>query len=690
MKPWLLIIIGLCSICAILLFVNQRKTKQKTFSVRDVEQLFARSADEINLRVARVKDEALRQTAVLLTIPSTSRSFANTAQAFDDIYRSIFLVQAPLEIIAEVDPSTQLRDAAGRTALELARFSQKLLITNKKIYEAFQSYIAGNAKTEKLSDEQRYFLSEMMRVFKKNGLNLPDYLLEQVRLLNTELAQLTLQFGKNISEDPTQVLCTADELQGLPGYIIDGLARTSDGSYVVGVDQPTVAAILKSAHNERTRKKVYEAFGRKAYPKNYDIIKQLVAKRRQLAQLLGYSSYAALDIDGEMAEKPEVARTFLENLNARLQPKLHKEFAELLRHIPPGVPLTAQKKLQPWDVSYVYESYKKKMFNLDDTHLMEYFSVDQVLQGLCCLMQSFLPLRFERVPQIRLWHEDVFALAVYDTATNALRGYLLLDLYQRAGKYPYACELEAISAQCIQGVCSPAVVLIIANAPRRINGQPGLQTFEDVATLIHEFGHAMHALLSATRMYAFAGVVVKTDFSEAPSQLFERFLFDPQVLKRLAKHHRTGEPLSDEMIKNIVKIEQLDAGYVHGLLAGRALFLLDLYEQGLGDIDALYRKYVGSIASDYVAQDKSVHFAAGFLHVPEYGPKYYSYLWSKVFSADMYDVIIQRGGLCNQVGKRFADDILSKAGSVDPAVLLERFLGRHWRIEPLLVSWGLS
>lgn len=692
MKRLLLIVSSLCFVGAILIFVIHRKIPAPVplFSVNDVEQLFPRTVDEIDQRVDRVQRAVSSQVEALLAIAPINRTFANTVQAYDDACRTLWQERAPIEILVEVDPSVDLRNAAGVAAFKLVHFSQKVLENNKQIYGAFQDYIEQNVKKEPLTEEQRYFLVETMHNFKKNGLNLPQQQLEHVLRLNGEIEQLIAQFAKNISQDASRIECTRAELDGLPNHIVYGLARTAADRYIVNFDMPTVAAILKHVRVAQTRKKVYEIFGNKAYPKNYAIIKQLVAKRDQLAKLLGFASYSAYDIDGEMARTPQAVDAFLLDLNKRLGQKITNEFSAIIKHTSHEIKLNAQKKIEAWDALYAYETYKKNQLGLDDDYLMRYFPVDHVLHELCNIAQEFFPLRFERVPSIQLWHEDVSAVAVYETSTNRLRGYLLFDVYQRAGKYPHACELEARSVQCIDGACLPGVVLVIANVPRRANGRSGLLPFEEVATIIHEFGHAMHAFLSSTRLYSFAGVVVKTDFSEVPSQLFERFLFEPAVLCRLSKHYKTGERLSDDLVKRLVRSELCDAGYVNGLLVGRALFLLKLYEQhSAGDIDALYRKYVDAVASDYVASSESTHFAASFLHVPEYGPKYYSYMWSKVFVSDVYEEVRRRGGLCLSVGRRFADDVLSKGGSVDPEVLIERFLGRSWRIEPFFTSLRL-
>lgn len=657
-------------------------------SINGIERLFARSVREIHEQLAEVKRILVERIGAIIELPDAQRTFANTIQAYDDLYRQALQTQVVLEVLEGVHPRKVVRDAATKTQIEFATYLRDFITQNKAVYDAVIAYRDGVFNREDLDDEQRAYVHELIRIFEHDGLNLSMRKRARVRSLFNEIMHLTLEFGKHINEDTTTLSFTRADLDGIPMHIVDSFAVADDGRCVIELDFPTVSAVLNYARLASTRKQLYRAWYNKAYPENYVLLERIITLRQQLAQELGYSNYSAYALALEMARTPEAAERFLRDLDRQLASKMCCEFAEWMRILPSECSLTADGKLYPWDVAYVQQQYKHQQLHIDERELMQYFPVDHVLNGIFSLMQEFFDVRFTKLPNIALWHADVQVVEVRNAHDDSLCGYLILDVYQRAGKYSSASEMDLICAQRINGKRLPAVVVVLASVPRRTHTRPGLLSVEDVVTLLHEFGHAMHSFVNDTRMYAFASAINKIDFVEMPSQLFERVFYEKELLKKLSKHYKTGQPLPDDLIDKIVRLEQFEAGYWHRTYVGRSLFLLKLYAQKKPNMHALCRSHMGDIAGDYVAWAPDAHFAANFLHMVDYGPKYYSYLWSKVFAAEVYDTIKQRGGFTAAVGKRFVDQVLSKGGSVDPQQLLEKFLDRAPNEHAFLASIG--
>ncbi len=658
--------------------------------IADVVTLFPSTVKQVETRTAVLKTKILDDTQTILDISAESRTFANTMQAYDTLLRTAKRLMAPLEVLNEVSPDAAVRQACFDALLELNPFVQKHVLQNKDLFKAIQTYIDGNSKTEVLDDEQQYFNQELMRDFKRNGMLLPDDRLAAVIALTNKISELSLQFDKNISSDATRVACSEAELEGVPASVLEHLAKDGQGNFLVTMDYPTAKTVIKFARNSQTRKRVHEAFNNRAYPANYKLLDEIITLRDQKAKMLGFPDFASYDLDSEMAKQPQAVEAFLGELRPKLERKRAQEFNAWLGDLPQGITLAADGVLQPWDVAYVKEYYKQKHLQLNDQLLSEYFPVDHVIDAICAIYQQFLGLRFERVTCAGLWHESVYCFAVYDTDAGRLRGYLLFDLYPRPNKYSHACMIDVVSAQKEGDVLCPAVIAIIANFPHATTDRPGLLKFADVETFFHEFGHAMHGMVGATRMFSFSGTSVKRDFVEMPSQMFEQWVKEPGILKKLSKHYRSGQPLSDDMIATLGAIDRFDAGLFMLDQLGKTLLSLRLHAEGKKDIQRVYVDIMRSVDEPYIAWDDAVHLPANFGHLTGYAAKYYSYLWSKVFALDLFSAIKEQGLINPAVGKKFVDQVLGKGGAVDPELLLERFLGRKPTVDALLKQFGLA
>jgi thimet oligopeptidase len=661
-------------------------------SHQDVYRYFPKTVQEIHdyaqctqLRVQKAMDKLLKQD-------KSKASFETVARAVDNMQTWIGETAAAVGVLEMVSPDAAIRDKAHEESVALRAYCVDAF-SNKPFYKAFKQYYDGNAKTEKLTAEERYFIDEMMKDLNRQGLGLPQNQLDEINDIKKDLSALGLTFESNIAADNRTFAVTRAELAGVDDHFVDHLARDDQGNYLLACDYPTISEVLGHCTVEATRKKLYKAFNNRAYPQNQEVLGTIIAKRDQLAQKLGFSSFAALDIDDTMVKSADRAETFIRDLAHRATVKADQELALLASNLPEGVTLAAGK-FKPWDVSYIKESYKQRNFNFDERKAAEYFEVAHTLNGVFDIYQRFLSLEFKMFKPSWAWHDDVQLIEIHDANTKALCGYIFLDLYPRPNKYSHACHcgiVPTIKVVNADGSVTktPSVAVVIANFPRATSDRPALLKHRDVETFFHEFGHAMHHVLGSTELAAYSGTSTKIDFVEMPSQMFEEWMFDGPVLKGLSRHYQTGKPLPDDLIKTMLALKQFDSGYFVVRQCWLALTSLCYFKPGAQkDLDRITRTLATEITPQ-ISIDPDVHFQCSFGHLNGYGAKYYSYMWSKVYALDIFENVRKNGLLSASAGAVLTNKILALGGSVDPNKLLRDYLGREPRQDAFLKDIGI-
>lgn len=645
-------------------FLPQAITKPE-----EIRDLFALDAQSIMPRTQAIIQEAEQALDELLAIPAAERTFANTMYALDSFTARISSWGALLHTLTMVSTEKDIRDMAQQAVLALEAFSIEKLSQNKELYHTVTAYHDTNFACEELTAEERYFVTETIKDFKRAGLELSDAIQEQVKAIKKELADASLIFQTTINTDQRSIKVPREALAGLTDAFIASLQKEGD-LYILGTDTPTVTQVLEHVSVEATRKALKHEYVNRGYPSNSELLKKIIALRDKLAQLLGYESYAALEIEDSMAKTVPTVEQFLRDLAQRVEPKVATEMAELQADLPEGVTLTPSGQFKSWDLGYVKESYKKKHLQIDEREIAEYFPVEKTIPALLKIYEEFFNIQLSEVPLKGFWHSEVRLITMHKD--GELKGYLLLDLHPRPFKYTHACEIDIYKAR----PGAPAVAVVLANFPKPTADAPGLLKHNDVVTFFHEFGHAIHDLLSATELVGFAGTNVKRDFVEMPSQMLEEWIWDPEMLKRVSSHYKTGEPLSDELIDRLRAVKNFNTGdFVQRQLSFAELSLRSFAAGADKDPHAL-KESINKKLRPYIAIDPDDHFEASFGHLTGYGARYYGYLWSKVFALDMFDYIKQFGLVNPEIGSRYADEILGKGGSVDPEILLTNFLGR--------------
>jgi len=671
---------------------ESKKMMSNIKNISDIIELYPSTPQVLEKRVVAAIADAQKRIDAIIAIPDTERTFANTAQALDTLEsRSNLSVVAPIaEFVTMVDPEESMRNAGQKALIEIVKFATDKINNNPVLFKAFKAYVEGNAKNEELSDEQQYYLQEQMKGFRRSGLHLPKEQLEEVKQIKNELMRLGLEFEKNIAIDARTITVARDELEGLSDDFIDSLKTAEDGKYILGLDYPTYFMVTDHCDVAATRKKLYQVFQNRGYPVNKEILEKIISLRDKLAKMLGFESFADLDIGSEMAKDPSTVRKFLDDLLEKVNVKESKEFALFTKDLPKSVALSPEGKFYPWDVRYIFERYKKKHFAIDETKIAEYFPMEKTVDGLLSIYQQFLGLTFKQVPISGLWHEDVSLIEVHDKLSDKLIGYLLFDLYPRPNKYSHACQGGIVSAiKSNSGEVNPALAIIVANFPKSTANKPSLLKRDEVETFFHEFGHAMHSLLGRTNLGSFSGTSVKTDFVEVPSQMFEEWMRDKDILKKISSHYKTGESLPDELLDKIIAAKKLSKGWWTQRQIFLARLALDYFEGSQKDLDTIMRSLHDQICLHQLF-DSDDHRYASFGHLVGYGAKYYSYLWSLVYAIDLFSEIKKHGLLNQDIGKRYVDTILGKGGSKDPQELMIEFLGREPNQENFLKEMGFT
>lgn len=686
------------SALSVLLFfelcVGNRMEKQTHFTSLDgIKTLIKLPAAEFPQLTKRLIEQTQANIDAIIALPDEEKTFDNTLHAISDITSLSDLAVFAHVCVAlkELSPDAAIREAAQQALITLQNFEVDAISKNKELFKAIHTYYEGNAKTETLRPDQRYFLDELYKGYLRSGLELPDERLAQVKQLNKELAKLSLDFNGHIAADTSTIMVPCEGLEGLDDAFITSLKKAADGSYILGVDYPTYFNVMENCTVSETRKKLFLAFQNRAYPHNHATLREIIKKRDQLARSLGYKSYAHLELEDEMVKTPERAYDFLHDLYQQAVKKEQEDWQKLIAECE-SIEKSEDGKLYPWDVMFVISQYKQKHYDLDDRKIAEYFPVDTTFEGLFSIYESFFNITFTELPASGFWHDEVRLLAVASKDDpEHVRGYLLLDLYPRPNKFSHAACFPIIPGQLAEGhKPSTTIAGVVANFPRATADKPALMKLKDVKTFFHEFGHALHHVLGATPIASQAGTNVKRDFVELPSQMLEEWLDNKEMLKMVSKHYKTGEPLPDAMIDTIIELRNFGSGSFVTRQVCLSLLALDCFGPNEEkDPYQLWCTISEKYNSGYVVFEPDAHFYASFGHLTGYGSKYYGYLWSKVFALDLFSEIKKHGLLNHEIGSKYVQEVLSKGGSQDPNELLHNFLGREPNSNAFFESMGL-
>ncbi len=554
--------------------------------------------------------------------------------------------------------------------------------------------------TLRLTPEDKTLLKRTYESFTRNGALLEGADRDTYAKLSSRLSELTTLFGQNVLKEVNtyEIWLKSDDLAGLPESSVEAAALAAkekgrDGEYLFTLDQPVYVAFMKYSDRPDLREKMYRLYtGRntKGEYNNLPVMKEIAETRLKLANLLGYKTYADYSLATTMAANPDNVYRLLNSLRDAYRPAQEAEFKELAEFASglEGRPV----KIMPWDYSYYANKLKNAKYSYDEEALRPYFELNNVIGGVFGLAEKLYGLKFVKNPDIPVYHPDVTAFDVMDRDGSFL-GVIYTDFFPRSSKRPGAWMTEFKGHETTaEGVNSRPQVTIVMNFTKPTDSKPSLLTPYEVETFLHEFGHGLHGLLANTKYASLAGTNVLRDFVELPSQFNENYLTEKEFLDGFARHYQTGEPIPAELVDRIIATSQFGAAYA--CLRQLNFGLLDMawhtitspvddaaaFETAAGKSVAMFDPVEGSMSSPTFSHIFAGGYAAG----------YYSYKWAEVLDADAFAHFKEHGIFDPATAASFRENILSKGGTEDPAVLYRRFRGHDATIDALLERDGIK
>ena len=529
-------------------------------TLEEMISFFPKTEQDVKTLIAYCIQSTINLKAEVLSISPSTRTFENTIRQFDCIYFQQVLVGNILYLLTNVITEPKLSTQLKESLKELLTFASTLNY-DQKIYQSFQEYMDNGFKQEAtiLNNESKYFIMELQAFFKRKGFNLKKEEFDQIRHCLNEQEILSKKFENNVSDDNKTLSAKTEELKGLSQAFIHTLKKNSDGECILTLDFPTYAEIISHCDSEEIRKKCYLLYNERGYPSNASILEKMHTISEQLAKLCGFPNFSCYDISKAMAKTPEAVKCFYKRISTGIQKKETSEIKLLLSSIDSKLYTDKDGKIYPWSMHYLMKQYESKYLKVDDREVANYFEAEKTLNGIFSIYQTFLSLKFSIVKPVWIWHEDVMTIKVENNDGKVLYGYVFLDLYPRPHKYTHGMCSPIKNGIKKNGILYPTFTSIIVNLPKPTNDLPALWKFNDVNTFFHEFGHAIHTILSKTEMYKFSGFNVKDDFIETPSQMFEKWISDKDVIRSLSSNYLTGKHMPDEMIDKLLTISK---GYI--------------------------------------------------------------------------------------------------------------------------------
>ncbi len=578
--------------------------------------------------------------------------------ALDDLTVYLEDRQYPTDFVLNVHPDKAVRDAAQACSLRWADFGSSLG-QNEKIYRALQ-------KAPKADAIDTEFARLASGQFEDTGVALPKAKRERAKQILDKLTELDQQFNKNIRDAGTRVAFTEAELKGVPASVWEKAKRDDQGRILLGVDYPSYVPVMRSAESGEARQRMWLAKVNEGGQANLDLLAQIVTLRGEYAKLFGFDNYVDFNLRRRMAKDGATATRFLDSVtgavNAREKTELQELQADKSKHL--GTPLD-QTKVERWDATFYSERVKLQKFSVDQNAFRPYFPPQASLEFSIRIIEKLMGVKYTRIDN-KLWHEEAQTYVVSDAASGQPIAQMYVDLYPRDGKYNHAAVWPLRGSATRVGR-KPTAALVV-NFDRN-----GL-TLDEVETLLHELGHAVHVNLSKTRYAATAGTAVMHDFVEAPSQMLEDWVYDKQVLKLMQEVCATCKPVPDAMVDQAKAAKEYGKGSQFGRQHLYASYDITLHQQAKPEPLPLWAKMEGATPLGYVPNTK---FPAGFAHIAGgYGAGYYGYLWSLVVAMDLRTAFAA-DKLGTDAGKRYRELVLGEGAQKPAPELVKDFLGRE-------------
>jgi peptidyl-dipeptidase Dcp len=625
--------------------------------------------------------------------------FKNTIVALDRSGTLLTRISTVLNNLNTANTNDELQALAKEMAPLLSKNYDDIYL-NEKLFARVKKIWDGQI-TLKLNTEDAKLLERKYKSFVRSGALLNAEQKARLRKINEQLSVTSLQFGDNVLAETNAfelVVKDKSKLEGLPDELItaaasDAKEKGKDGKWVFTLQNASVMPFLQYAANRELRKEIWTAYQRRGNNgnklDNRTNIVNLASLRAEKAKLLGYKSHAHFVLEERMAKTPESVYELLDKLWKPALAKAKVEEADIKKlMIADGI----SDDVQPYDWRYYTEKIRKQRFDLDEQELKPYFSLDNVRNGIFTVVQNLYGLKFKQVNDVPVYHKEVTAWEVTE-ANGKYIGLLYMDFYPRASKKGGAWMTSYRKQRNIDGVRTAPIISIVCNFSKPSGDAPALLTYDETSTFFHEFGHALHGLLSNVTYETLSGTSVPTDFVELPSQIMENWAAEPEVLKLYAKHYKTGKVIPDALIAKLQQSATFDQGFATvEFLAATYLDLAyhtrtDAITQNIAPFEEEAMKNIGLIPS-IIPRYRSTYY--NHIFNGGYSAGYYSYIWSGVLDTDAFEAFKTTSLFDKATAKSFRTNILERGGSLDPALMYRNFRGADPSIEPLLRKRGLQ
>ena len=620
-------------------------------------------------------------------------TFENTTVALDFTGEKLNRITSIFFNLNAAETNDKLQKIAQEVSPLLSEFGNDITL-NEGLFKRVKAVFESKSNLN-LTPEQAMLLEKQYKSFARNGANLNEDAKNKLRKIDAQLSTLSLKFGENVLAETNAFelhITNENDLAGLPESAKEAAKSKDKEGWIFTLDYPSYIPFLTYIDNRELRKKMAIAAGKKGFQdnefNNEKNVLEIVKLRHQRANLLSYKTHAHFVLEERMAETPEKVIEFSNNLLAKATPAAQKEFQDLEVY---AKKLDGIDQLQKWDAAYYSEKLKKDLFDLDQEVLKPYFKLENVIAGVFEIAKRLFDLKFEEVSDIDTYHEDVKTYHVTDISGNFIAVFYA-DFHPRKGKRNGAWMTSYKSQQIKNGTNERPHVSIVCNFTKPTETKPSLLTFNEVTTLFHEFGHALHGMLANTTYNSLSGTSVSWDFVELPSQVLENWCFEKEALELFAKHYETGAVIP---MKYVEKIKE-SASFHEGMQTLRQLSfgLLDMQWHGQDPTEITSIK---AFENDAFAHTKLYPDVAenvmstAFSHIFQggYSAGYYSYKWAEVLDADAFEYFLEEGIFNKEVATKFKDNVLSKGGTEKPMTLYKRFRGKEPKPDALLKRAGL-
>jgi thimet oligopeptidase len=615
----------------------------------------------------KIEDDHLAsadKVIAVLTQVQGKRTIANTLALYDEAVRELNAAGNFAGLMQQVHPDSAFRDHAT-TMFTKVNVAQTALSLNRGVYSALAALdLSGQ------DPATRYYVQRQLLEFRLAGVDKDNATRDRLKKLNEQLTNELSTFGRNISDDQKSVAADPAELKGLPQDYITAHQPGADGKVQITTNYPDFVPIMTFAKSEALRQRLLLAFNTRAYPKNADVLASMMKTRYEIAQLLGYASWADYNAADKMIAKGSNIADFIQQVDEASRPLAQRELAMILKEKQKVIPDATT--VGDYEGGYFSEQLRRAQYNFDSQSARPYFPFNQVKQGILDTAADLFHVTFKQEPDVPAWDPAVETWLVFDHGKTI--GRIYLDLHPRPGKYSHAEMAPVLDG--IKGKQLPEAILV-CNFAAPTATDPGLMEYGDVQTFFHEFGHLMHHILGGQQEWAgIAGISMESDFVEAPSQMLEEWIRSPQVLAKFARHYQTGEPIPTELVARMNRAAAFGRGNWVTRQNSFTAISYNLYKGDPANIDP------DTVTNDAVRRYAlfqplpGEHFWTSFGHLAGYSSAYYTYLWDKVIAEDFFLQFDHSNLLAGDTPMRYRRVVLQPGGSMSANDLVKNFLGR--------------